>query len=100
LIARTPSAGGLGLYPSIGCGTNVARDESPTIALSDWAEIRRAGYERSNGHPIIFCSKLKKAHEYLRGRGAAVGPIQRRRRHGVLEVQDPESNVIEICKEP
>lgn len=39
----------------------------PTILLSDWVEIRQAGYERSNNHPVLFSSKLKKAHEYLGG---------------------------------
>ena len=51
-------------------------DASPTILLSDWAEVRKAGYERSNDHPIIFCKKLSKAHEFVRSRGAAAGPIQ------------------------
>jgi hypothetical protein len=49
---------------------------------------------------IIFCSKLKKAHEYLRGRGAAAGPIQDSGGAEFFEVRDPEGNVIEICKEP
>jgi hypothetical protein len=75
-------------------------EDVPMILLSDWAEIRQAGYERSNGRPVIFCSKLKKAHEYLRGRGAAAGPIQEGGGTEFFEVHDPEGNVIEVCKEP
>src|SRR2546430_3654111 len=75
-------------------------DDGPRIALSDWAEVRKAGYERSNDHPIIFCSKLKKAHEYLRGRGVAAGPILDGGGTEFFEVRDPENNVIEICREP
>jgi hypothetical protein len=75
-------------------------DDSPRIALSDWEEVRNAGYERSNDHPIIFCSKLKKAHDYLRGRGVAAGPILEGGGTEFFEVRDPENNVIEICREP
>lgn len=75
-------------------------DELPRIALSDWAEVRQAGYERSNDHTILFCSKLKKAHEQLRGRGLPAGPIQDGGGTEFFEVSDPEGNVIEICKEP
>ena len=49
---------------------------------------------------IVFCSKAKKAHEYLQGRGAAPGPIQEGGGTEFFEVRDPEGNVIEICKEP
>jgi hypothetical protein len=75
-------------------------DDRPTILLSDWAEIRQAGYERPNGHPIIFCSRLKKVHEYVRIRGAAAGPIQQGGAIEFFEVRDPENNVIEVCREP
>jgi len=75
-------------------------DASPTILLSDWVEVRKAGYERSNDHPLIFCKKLSKAHEYVRSRGAAAGPIQNGGGTEFFEVHDPEDNVIEICKEP
>lgn len=75
-------------------------DDVPTISLSDWAEVRQAGYERSNDHTIIFCSKLKKAHEYLQSRGTASGTIQDSGGTEYFEVRDPEGNVIEICKEP
>ncbi len=74
--------------------------DAPTILLNDWAEVRQAGYERSNDHPIIFCSKLKKAHEYLLGKGVAAGQIQDGGGTEFFEVRDPEGNVIEICKEP
>jgi hypothetical protein len=72
----------------------------PTILLSNIAEVRQAGLERSNGRPIIFSDKLKKAHEYLCSRGVAAGPIQDGGDTQFFEIRDPEGNVIEICKEP
>lgn len=72
----------------------------PTILLYDSGEVQRAAYERRNDHPIVFCTNLKKAHEYLRGRGALAGPIQDGGGTQFFEVRDPEGNVIEICKEP
>lgn len=75
-------------------------NDVPTILISDWAEVRKAGYERSNGHFVIFCSKLKKAHESLQSRGAAASQIQESAGTEFFEVRDTEGNVIEICKEP
>ena len=75
-------------------------DDVPRILLSDWAEAREAGYERSNDHVVIFCSRLTKAHEYLRDRATEAGPIQEAAGPEFFEVRDPEGNVIEICKEP
>jgi catechol 2,3-dioxygenase-like lactoylglutathione lyase family enzyme len=75
-------------------------DEAPSIALSDWAEVRKAGYERSNDHTIVFCRTRQKAHEHLRGKGVAASPIQDGGGTQFFEVRDPEGNVIEICKEP
>jgi hypothetical protein len=72
----------------------------PTILLSDWTEVRNAGYKRSNDRPIIFCNKLTKAQEYFRRRGGATGPIQDGGGTEFFEVRDPEGNVIEICREP
>jgi catechol 2,3-dioxygenase-like lactoylglutathione lyase family enzyme len=72
----------------------------PTVLLSDWAKVRNAGYERSNEHAIIFCTKLTKAQEWLRRRGAEAGQIQDGGGTEFFEVHDPEGNVIEICKEP
>ena len=74
--------------------------DQPTIVLSDRAEIERAGYDRQNDHPLVFCSNLKKAHEYLRGRNATAGPIQDGGGTQFFEVRDPAGNTIEICKEP
>ena len=71
----------------------------PTILLSDWTEVRGAGYERSNDHPIIFYNKVTKAHDYLDARGAAPGPIQDGAGPEFFEVRDPGGNVIEVCKE-
>lgn len=49
---------------------------------------------------MIFTNKLKKAHEYLRSRGATPGPIQDGGGTQFFEIRDPEGNIIEICKEP
>ena len=75
-------------------------DPEPRIWLSDRAEVQKAGLQRSDEHPIIFCKKLQKAHEYLSGRGAAPGPIQDGGDTQFFEVRGPEGSVIEICKEP
>jgi hypothetical protein len=75
-------------------------DDRPTILLSDWAEVRQARYERSNGHSIIFCSRLKKVHEYVAARGAMAGPIQQGGGTEFFEIRDRENNVIEVCRAP
>ena len=75
-------------------------DDEPTILLSDRMEVEREGFERPNGRPIIFCNKLKKAHEYLFARGSVPGPIQESAGTQFFEIVDPEGTVIEICKEP
>jgi hypothetical protein len=70
----------------------------PTILLCDQAEVQQAGCSGSNEHPIVFCTKLTKAHEYLNHRGAAPGPIQDGGGPQYFEIIDPEGNVIEICE--
>jgi hypothetical protein len=75
-------------------------DDEPTILLSDKTEIERAGYDRQNVHPLIFCTNLKKAHEHFRVGIALAGPIQDGGGLQFFGVRDPEGNVIEICKEP
>jgi hypothetical protein len=49
---------------------------------------------------MIFCTNLKKAHQYLRDRGGAPSPIQDGGGTQLFELRDPEGNIIEICKEP
>src|SRR5438477_6296542 len=52
-------------------------DNEPTILLNAQSEVEQAGYDRASPiATVIFCSKLKKAVEYLSGRGVLVGPIQ------------------------
>lgn len=72
----------------------------PTILLSDWNEVRQAGYERSNGRPILFCAKLQKVREHVARAGAVPGDVQQGGGTEFFEMHDPEGNVIEICKEP
>ena len=72
----------------------------PTIALCDQAEVNQAGYSRPNEHPLLFCTRLTKAHEYLHDRGAAPGPFQDGGGTQYFEILDPEGNIIEICEEP
>ena len=74
--------------------------DTPAILLNDWAEVERAGFERPNGRPILFCNNLKKAHQHLTAKSAAPGPIQDGGGTQFFEVVDPEGTVIEICKEP
>jgi len=71
----------------------------PTILLSDSGEVQRAGYERTNDRSIVFCGNLKKAHEYLRGRGVQAGVIENGGDTHFFEVRDPEGNIVEICNE-
>jgi hypothetical protein len=73
--------------------------DQPTIALSDKAEVQSAGYERSNDHPMVCCTNVKKAYETLLGRGATPGPIQESGGAQFFEIGDPEGNIIEICEE-
>jgi len=68
--------------------------------LSDKTEVRRAGYDRTNDHPLVFCANLKKAYELINRRNASAGPIHDGGGTQCFEVCDPEGNVIEICKEP
>jgi hypothetical protein len=74
--------------------------DEPSILLCDSADVRQAGYDRPNGHSVIFCDKLQKARQYLEGRGAAPGAIEDSGGTEFFNVRDPEGNIIEICKEP
>ena len=73
--------------------------DEPTLLLCDSAEVKTAGFGRSNGHCVIFCSNLKKAREYLSGRGVSAGPTQHAGAD-FFELLDIEGNTIEICEEP
>jgi hypothetical protein len=77
----------------------LAGGDEPTILLCDRAEVVRAGYGRTNDHPILFTNKLKKAHEYLSGKGTSPGSIQDGGTQ-FFEIRDVEGNVIEICDVP
>jgi hypothetical protein len=73
--------------------------EVATVLLCDRRELKQAGYERENDHPILFCRSVKKAHEELRGRGVMVSPVHRTGGMSYFEVADPEGNSIEICED-
>jgi catechol 2,3-dioxygenase-like lactoylglutathione lyase family enzyme len=75
-------------------------DREATILLSDRAEVKQAGFDRSSTVvPVIFSGKLKRAHDQLSSRGVIPGPIQGDSETQFFEVRDPEGNVIEICEE-
>ena len=74
-------------------------DDEPAVLLCDKTEVNRAGLDRGYSHPLIFCSNLKKGHEQLRLRNAAVDPIQEGGGTQFFNIRDPEGNIIEICKE-
>jgi hypothetical protein len=74
--------------------------KGPTILLSDWAEVRDAGYSRSNDHTILYCSKVAKAQKYLSRKRVAMSPLQESGGTQFVDVHDTEGNVIEICEEP
>jgi catechol 2,3-dioxygenase-like lactoylglutathione lyase family enzyme len=74
--------------------------DEPTILLSNEAEVRQAGYDRPNGHSIIYCSKLPKAHDHLKAMAANPGAIENSGGTQFFNLSDPEGNMIEICKEP
>ncbi len=76
-------------------------NDEPTILLSARAEVQQASFDRSSPVvSVIFCDKLKKAHEKLSGRGVLVGPIQDGGDTQFFEVRDCEGNLVQICKEP
>ncbi|HEY1272853.1 MAG TPA: VOC family protein [Terriglobales bacterium] len=51
--------------------------------------------------PLMYASNLKKAREFLSGRGVNVGEIQKDRQNThFFEMRDLEGNVIEVSEEP
>jgi len=75
-------------------------DSEPTILLSAQSEVEQAHFDRpSPVSTVIFCDKLKKAHEQLSGCGVLAGPIQDGATWSSFEIRDPEGHLIEICKE-
>ncbi|WP_321473845.1 hypothetical protein [uncultured Paludibaculum sp.] len=74
--------------------------DAPTILLRDRREVQRAGGQPATERALIFCANLKKARGFLQERGAQPGPTQSGGGTEFFELFDPESNAIEICKEP
>src|SRR5690349_6054305 len=63
--------------------------EAPTIFLSDRTEAPPAVLEAPPDRPILFCHKIKKAHDNLEGKGASPGPIQDGGGTQFFEIRDP-----------
>ena len=74
-------------------------DAEPSILLCAAAEVKAAGFERQNSHPILVSASLKKAREVLVARGASPGAIQDSGGKQYFEVLDLEGNIIEVCQE-
>lgn len=70
-------------------------DEQPAILLRDRTESAP-----TEEHPILFCTQIEKAHEYLRSRGPAPSPIQELGGARFFQIRDRKGHVIEICEEP
>jgi hypothetical protein len=76
-------------------------DSEPTILLSALSEVEQAHLERSSPvATVIYCDKLKKAHDHLSGRGVLTGPIQDGGDMQFFEIRDTEGHLIQVCKEP
>jgi len=76
-------------------------DDAPTIVLSVQSEIEQAGFDRTSPvASVIFCDKLKQAHELLSSRGISVGLIQDGGDMQFFEIRDTEGNLIQVWKEP
>src|SRR6202162_3796259 len=74
-------------------------DSQPTILLSAQSEVEQAHFDRpAPVATVIFCDKLKKAHEHLSSRGVLIGPIQDGDDMQFFEIRDTEGHLIEICK--
>jgi hypothetical protein len=72
--------------------------EDASILLSDRAEVQEAKLAGQTDHPLIFCSRIEKAHKYLLSKGADPGPIQEAGAR-FFEIRDCEGNVIEVCEQ-
>jgi hypothetical protein len=76
-------------------------DSEPTILLNAQSEVEEAHFDRAPPvATVIFCDKLKKAHEHLSSRGVLAGPIQDGGDMQFFEIRDTEGHLIQICKEP
>ncbi len=72
------------------------QDDEPTIQLRAETDGR---VDDEPAVSTIFCSRLKKAHEQLSGRGILVGPIQDGGDMKFFEIRDIEGHLIEICED-
>jgi hypothetical protein len=68
----------------------------PTILLSARSEVEEAHFDRPAPiATVIFCDKLKKAHEHLSNRGVLIGAIQDGNDMQFFEIRDTEGHLIE-----
>jgi hypothetical protein len=75
--------------------------DRPAILLCDRAEATQARLDRTPSPvPIVFCSKTKKAFEYLLSRGLLASPIQSDGSTTFFAIRDLEGDTIEIAEEP
>jgi hypothetical protein len=76
-------------------------DSEPTILLNAQSEVEEGHFDWSPPiATVIFCDKLKKAHEHLSSRSVLAGPIQDGGDMQFFEIRDTEGHLIQICKEP
>jgi hypothetical protein len=66
-------------------------DSEPKILLSAQSEVEQARFDRPSPETVIFCDKLKKAHEHLSKRGVLAGPIQDGGDMQFFEIRDTEA---------
>ncbi len=68
-------------------------DSEPTILLSAQSEVEQARFDRpSPVATVIFCNKLKRAHEHLSSRGVLAGPVQDGGDMQFFEIRDTEGH--------
>lgn len=69
--------------------------DEPTILL----RLRDDSVGIDSDHPLLFCTNLSKAREYLSQIGAQPGAVLEVGEKEFFEVLDPEGHMLEICGE-
>jgi len=63
--------------------------DQPTVLLTDKTELEQSHMDTSQTYPVLFTSKLKKAHEHILSKGVAPGPTQDGGDMPFFEITDP-----------